>query len=117
MGLKRTLFLTAFEKWQNRMIYINYIKLEEESLYTCSHVICLKGGKMPHNMTVTVEDPLWEEMKKHNDIRWSAVMKEAVKVRLKALHVLHHLIKSTKLSEESINDFAIELGRKINRGK
>ena len=40
---------------------------------------------MPHNMTVTIDDPLWDEMKKHYDIRWSAIMKEAVKNKLEAL--------------------------------
>jgi len=72
---------------------------------------------MPHNMTVTIEDPLWENMKEHHEIRWSAVMKESVKEKLKALQVLHHLTKSTKLSEEEINDFAVKLGKRINRGK
>lgn len=72
---------------------------------------------MPHNMTVTIEDPLWRDMKNHNDIRWSAVMKEAVKERLKALHVLNNLMNATKLSEEEINDFSIKLGKKINRSR
>ena len=70
---------------------------------------------MPHNMTVTIEEPLWEQMKTHQEIRWSAVMKEAVKEKLKALTVLNQLVSKTNLSEKDIQGFAIKLGRKINR--
>ena len=65
-------------------------------------------------MTVTIEEPLWKEMKKHTEIRWSAVMKEAVTVKLKALTILNQLVNNTKLSEREIEDFAIKLGKKVN---
>lgn len=70
---------------------------------------------MPHNLTVTIEDNLWEDMKKHNEIRWSAVMKDAAKKKLKALEILERLAGKSKLSEKEIEKFSIELGRKINR--
>lgn len=68
---------------------------------------------MTHNMTVTVEDPLWEEMKKHSDIRWSVVMKEAAKEKLRALAMLERLAKKTHLTEKEMQDFAVKLGKKI----
>jgi hypothetical protein len=70
---------------------------------------------MTHNMTVTVEDPLWKDMKKHSEIRWSVVMKEAVKEKIRALEVLNRLMKKSKLSEKEISKFALDLGKKINR--
>jgi tRNA A37 threonylcarbamoyladenosine modification protein TsaB len=70
---------------------------------------------MAHNMTVTVEDPLWKDMKKHSEIRWSVVMKDAVKEKIRALEVLNKLMKKSKLSEKEINKFAVNLGKKINR--
>jgi hypothetical protein len=72
---------------------------------------------MTHNLTVTVEDPLWEEMKKHQDIRWSVVMKEAAREKLKALTVLDRLTKKSKISEKEMEEFAIKLSRKINKRK
>ncbi len=72
---------------------------------------------MPHNMTVTIEDPLWERMKNHNEIRWSAVMKEAAKEKLKALEVLENLFKKPHLSEKEIEEFAVKLGKKITLRK
>lgn len=70
---------------------------------------------MVHNMTVTVEDPLWKDMKTHSEIRWSVVMKDAVKERLKALEVLKKLVNKSELSEKEINKFALDLGKKINK--
>jgi len=67
-------------------------------------------------MTVTVEDPLWKEMKNHPEIRWGIIMKEAVREKIKALTVLNKLVQKNKLSEEDIEKFAIKLGKKINRG-
>lgn len=72
---------------------------------------------MPHNMTVTVEDLLWEKMKMHNEIRWSAVMKEAAVEKLKALEVLEKFSKKTHLSEKDIEEFAVKLGKKVTSRK
>ena len=69
---------------------------------------------MPHNMTVTIEDSLWEEMKKHAEVRWSVIMKEAAKDKLKALVVLDKLMKKAHLSEKEIEDFSVKLGKKIS---
>ena len=73
----------------------------------------LEEDSMTHNLTVTIEDELWSEMKDYPEIRWSAVMKEAAKNKLKALVVLEKLTKKTKLSEKEIEDFAVKLGKKV----
>lgn len=64
-------------------------------------------------MTVTIEDPLWDEMKKHHEIRWSAVMKEAAKEKLKALAVLEKLTRKAKFTEEEMEKIAVKLGKEI----
>lgn len=68
---------------------------------------------MPHNMTVTIEDDLWEKMKKHSEIRWSVVMKAAAEEKLKALTILERLSKKSHLGEKEIREFSVALGRKI----
>lgn len=68
---------------------------------------------MAHNLTVTVDDPLWDKMKKHTEIRWGAVMKEAANEKLMALEMLEKLTKKTHLSEKEIEDFSVKLGKKI----
>ncbi len=64
-------------------------------------------------MTVTVEDDLWKEMKKHSEIRWGAVMKEATREKLRALKILKNLVNKTKLSEKELEAFAVKLGKRI----
>ncbi len=64
-------------------------------------------------MTVTIDDDLWSDMKKHEEIRWSAVMKEAAREKLKALVVLERLAGKTHLSEKEITDFSVMLGKKM----
>ncbi len=70
---------------------------------------------MTHNMTVTIEDELWAKMKKHPEMRWGAVMKEAAREKAEALEILKMAVDKNKLSEKEIEEFAIILGRKINK--
>lgn len=69
---------------------------------------------MPHNLTVTVEEPLWKEMKRHQEIRWSAVMKEAAREKLKALAVLERFSKNRHLGEKELEEFTLKLGKKVS---
>ena len=68
---------------------------------------------MPHNMTVTIEESLWKEMKEHPEIRWSVVMKKAARCKLKAFKVLKRLSEDSKFSEEEIENISIKLGKII----
>lgn len=71
--------------------------------------------KMPHNLTVTIDDDLWKRMKERPDIRWAAVMREAAKERLNALDFFKKIVENNKLSEEAIERISVEIGRKINK--
>ena len=72
---------------------------------------------MSHNMTVTIDEPLWKEMKKHSEIRWSAVMKEAARRKLEALKALEQIAQNSKLSEKEIEEFVMELLEKEKSGR
>lgn len=72
---------------------------------------------MPHNMTVTIEDPLWERMKECKYIRWSVVMKEAVERKINALAILEKMASTNTLSEEEITRLAVKLGKKVSGRK
>lgn len=70
---------------------------------------------MTHNMTVPIDNSLWDEMKKHSDVRWSVVMKDAAREKLKALTVLKNLEKKSRLSEADIENFSVMLGKKVSK--
>ena len=75
----------------------------------------MKGENMAHNMTVTIEDELWTRMKRLSEVRWAAVMKAAAMEKVEALEILQKAVEKNKLSEKEIEEFAVRLGKKINR--
>ena len=70
---------------------------------------------MVHNLTVAVDDELWEQMKTHSEIRWGVVMKNAAKEKLETLKILKEATIKTKLTEKEIEKISIEIGKKINK--
>jgi len=72
---------------------------------------------MTHNMTVTVEDNLWNEMQRYPEIRWGTVMKEAARQKLKALLVLQRLAARSTFTDKEIQEISVKLGKKITGRK
>ena len=66
------------------------------------------------NMTIAVPPELHQAMKKHNDIKWSEVARNALwdkARRLKALEEMDKILAKSTLTEKD----AEEIGRKIKR--
>src|SRR5437899_10485435 len=52
------------------------------------------------NLTLSVPDDLYEEMKKHPEIRWSEVARQALAKKLDDLRRLDALLSGSKLTDE-----------------
>lgn len=63
------------------------------------------------NMTLSIPDELREEMRKHPEINWSEIARQALRREIERLHVYDRLLSGSSLSEED----AVELGREIRR--
>jgi len=61
------------------------------------------------NLTLSIPDDLYEEMKRHPEIRWSEVARQAVKKKLDDLRRLDALLRGSRLTERDVE----ELGREI----
>lgn len=61
------------------------------------------------NLTLSVPDDLYQEMKRHPEIRWSEVARQALRRKLEDLKRLDALLKDSGLSERDVEEF----GRKI----
>ena len=61
------------------------------------------------NLTLSIPDELHEEMRKHPEIRWSEVARQALRKKLEDLRRLDALLKSRTLKERDIE----EMGRKV----
>jgi len=61
------------------------------------------------NMTLAIPDPLRKKMKKHTEVRWSEVAREAFEKRVEELEWMAKVLKNSRLSEKD----AEETGHKI----
>jgi len=56
------------------------------------------------NMTLSVPDDLYEEMKRHPEIRWSEVARQALRKKLDDLKRLDALLGDSRLSKQDVED-------------
>ena len=61
---------------------------------------------MMTNLTLSVPDDLYEEMRKHPEIRWSEVARQALVKKLDDLRRLDALLSNSKLTDEDVDDIA-----------
>ena len=61
------------------------------------------------NLTLSIPDDLYEEMKKHPEIRWSEVARQAVGRKLEDLPRLDELLARSRLTEGDV----AELGTQV----
>ncbi len=64
------------------------------------------------NMTLAIPEDLHEIMRKHSQIKWSEVARQAISEKARKLELMDKLLAKSELTEED----ALEIGRKINRG-
>ena len=64
------------------------------------------------NMTLAVPEDLHEIMRKHAEIKWSEIARQALWEHARKLELMDKLLAKSKLTEED----ALDIGRKINKG-
>ena len=64
------------------------------------------------NLTLSVPDALYEEMKRHPEIRWSEVARQALAKKIEDLRRLDALLAESTLHEADVD----EVGRKVKEG-
>lgn len=67
---------------------------------------------MMANLTLSVPEDLYQEMKKHPEIRWSEVARQALAKKLQDLRRLDTLLRDSELRDSDVE----ELGRKVKEG-
>jgi hypothetical protein len=64
------------------------------------------------NMTLAIPEEVMVVIKKHKDIKWSEVARQAVVEKAAELKLMDRLLSKSKLTEKD----ALEIGRKIKEG-
>ena len=62
------------------------------------------------NITMMLSDQLQEQMKKHKEIRWSEVVRKAIKKKIEDLEPLDTLTAKSKLTQKD----ALEISKKVD---
>jgi len=63
------------------------------------------------NMTLALPEELFTLMKKHKEIKWSEIARQALWTHAKKLELMNKILSKSKLTEKD----ALEIGRKINK--
>jgi len=66
-------------------------------------------------LTLAVPQEMKLEMDSCPEINWSEVARESIRQKLAQLSILKSIVAASKLSEKEAEEFAIELGRKVNK--
>jgi len=61
------------------------------------------------NMTLAIPDDLYKVMKKHKEIKWTEVARQAIRERARKIELMDSLLSKSEITEED----AIEIGNKI----
>ncbi len=63
-------------------------------------------------MTLAIPEELHKIMKKHRQIKWSEIARQAIRDQAEKLEFMNKILSNSKFRERD----ALELGRKINKG-
>ncbi len=55
------------------------------------------------NLTLSIPDDLYKEMKKHPEIRWSEVARQSLRMKLQDLRRLDELLGKSRLTGEDVS--------------
>ena len=61
------------------------------------------------NVTLAIPDELYEKMKRHEEIKWSSIIRRILKERLEDLEKADKLVSKSRLTERD----ALEISEKI----
>lgn len=66
------------------------------------------------SITLSVPEEIRELMKKHPEVNWSGLVRNVLIEKIKQMQMKEMLLSQLK-KEEKINEWAVELGRKIKK--
>ncbi|MBI2629089.1 hypothetical protein HYW74_03325 [Candidatus Pacearchaeota archaeon] len=64
------------------------------------------------NMTLAVPEELHKIMRKHREMKWSEIARQALWMQARKLEMMDKILSKSKLKEED----ALDIGRKVNKG-
>ena len=67
------------------------------------------------NITLTVSRAMYKEMKKHRELKWSAIARQAFQKRLEELKLMDKMLSKSKLTEEDAEIIGHKIKHEIRK--
>ena len=67
------------------------------------------------NVTISLPEKLHRRMKEHDEISWSATMRNMIEERLKDIELMDKLTRKSKLTKEDVKELAEKIDRAAAR--
>ena len=67
------------------------------------------------NITLSVPMELFKEMKRHKELKWSEIARQAIKRRLEEIRAADRLLSNSKLTEEDAERIGHEIKHEIRK--
>jgi polyhydroxyalkanoate synthesis regulator phasin len=65
------------------------------------------------NMTFAVPEDLHKIMKKHKEVKWSEVARQAIRLHAKKLELMDKLVSKSKLTEKDVKEISDKIKKEI----
>jgi predicted CopG family antitoxin len=89
-----------------------HISKTQSIKYVFSHIYT--GDEMSTvNVTIALPEGLHKKMKMHDEISWSAVIRNMIEQRLKDLELLDRLTKKSTLTDSDVEKLAEKIDRSV----
>ncbi|MFH1325428.1 MAG: hypothetical protein ABIH49_01500 [archaeon] len=65
------------------------------------------------NITLAIPDDLSKRLKKHNEIRWSEVVRQILQKNLEQLELMDEIVKNSKFTEKDAREIADKIDSSV----
>lgn len=79
----------------------------------CSHIIQI-GDRMA-NITLSVPEEMLEKMKRHTELKWSDIARQAFEKKLKEIELMEKLLSKSELTEEDAERIGHEIKARMRK--
>ena len=65
------------------------------------------------NITLAIPDSLHERIKKHNEIRWSEIIRKMLQKNLEQMELMDKIVKNSKLTQKDVDEISQKIDSSV----
>jgi predicted CopG family antitoxin len=67
------------------------------------------------NITLTIPEELHEKIKRHNEIRWSEVVRRILQKNIEQLEMMERIVRKSRLTDEDAGEIADRIDSSVSK--